>query len=102
MRALKHFWTAALVLGLSLAAWAHGVHENHLGMVQEITEEAITLETTKKETKVIPYGDDTKFLKSGVRATVNDLKVGERAAIEVHEVKGKPRAAVVRFGPPRR
>lgn len=101
MTAKSTTWITTLIL-LGTLAWAHGTHETVLGTVTEISEGAITIES-KEEARTFAYDGKTRFEKGGEPASAEDLKAGERVAIEVHTVNGKPTAALVRFGtPPRR
>jgi hypothetical protein len=90
-----------VVLLLAAPAWAaHGKHEMVMGTVKEITAGVLTVETTDQKTRTIVLDAQTRFERSGAPAKAEDLKAGERVAVEVHTVKGKPTAALVRFGPP--
>lgn len=99
---LRNVPAATCLLLLASLAWAHGTHEHWMGTVTEVTEKAITLKTTKEGTRTVAYDAQTRFEKSGAPAAAADLKAGERVVIEVHEVEGRPHAALVRFGPPPR
>jgi multidrug efflux pump subunit AcrA (membrane-fusion protein) len=92
----------AAALALASLGWAHGTHETVMGTLKEITEGAITIETTKSATRTVAWDAQTRFVKSGEPASAADLQAGERVVVDIHEVKGKPTAAVVRFGPPKR
>ena len=90
------FALAALLLGV--VAYAHGDKEHIQGTVTQISAKAITVQLANKTTKILTVQSDTAFKMSGKRATLQDLKVGDRVVIDVD--KGKLAAEEVQFGPP--
>ncbi len=94
--------TLFLIMALTLTAFAHGGGEHIKGKVTAIGENSITIETPAKEAKTVGFDATTKFEKSGVAATVKDLKVGDRVVIDIHEMGDMLHAAVVRFGAPQK
>ena len=84
------------------AAFAHGGGEHVKGKVTAIGDGSITVLTVKGESKVIAFDQSSKFLKSGSPATVQDLKVGDKVVIDIHDMNGKLHAAQVRFGAPKK
>lgn len=94
--------TITLMIALAALAFAHGGGEHIKGTVTAISESSITIATPAKETKTVNFDATTKFEKSGVAATVKDLKVGDRAVADIHEMDGKLHATVVRFGAPKK
>ena len=96
MKKVFGFILAALVLGV--VAYAHGDKEHIQGTVTQISAKAITVQLANKTTKILTVQSDTAFKMSGKRATLQDLKVGDRVVIDVD--KGKLEAEEVQFGPP--
>ena len=83
---------------MSVGAYAHGNNEHIQGTVTQITGNAITVQLANKTTKTVTVADLTKFERSGKKALVQDLKVGDRVVIDVE--KGKLQALEVKFGAP--
>ena len=71
-----------------------------MGKMIAISDNSITVETaTKGATAVtVAITAQTKFVKSGVAASVKDLKVGDRVVIHVKENGKKMEATLVYFG----
>ena len=90
------FVLAALLL--SVVAYAHGDKEHIQGTVTQISAKSITVQLANKTTKTVTVQADTAFKKSGKKATLQDLQVGDRVVIDVD--KGKLEAEEVQFGPP--
>ena len=96
MKHIDGFILAALLA--SVPAWAHGSNEHIQGAVTAISAKAITVQLANKTTKTVTVTEHSTFVKSGKRATLQDLTVGDRVVIDVE--KGKLEAEEVRFGPP--
>ena len=90
------FVLGALLIGV--VAYAHGDKEHIQGTVTQISAKSITVQLANKTTKTVTVQADTAFKKSGKRATLQDLQVGDRVVIDV--AKGKLEAEEVQFGPP--
>ena len=88
----------ALLFALSLMALAHGNEKHVMGKVTSISNHAITLETTAKQSVTVELSDKTKFEKSGAAATVKDLKVGDKVVIHADASGDKLVANEVHFG----
>ena len=88
----------ALLFALSLIAFAHGKEKHVMGTVTNISDTAITVETTAKQSVTVAVNDKTKFEKSGAVATLKDLKVGDRVVIHADLSGDKLIASGVRFG----
>ena len=79
----------ALMLG-SAAAYAHNGVEHVMGTVTALTDSSITVNTTVKHTSVTVLIDSTtKFSKNAAHASLKDLKVGDRVAIDAKENSDK-------------
>ena len=88
----------ALMLALSAIAFAHGNEKHVMGTVTSISDSSITVETTAKNSVTVEVSDKTKFEKSGVAATLKDLKVGDKVVIHAGVSGGKLVANEVHFG----
>jgi len=91
---------AVAALVLTAALYAHGGLEHVTGFVKAIAADSVTVETVKHETVVVMLTPQTEVLKSGAKAVIGDLKVGDRVAIHAEKTKdGKLQAHEVSFGP---
>ena len=88
----------ALALALSAIAFAHGNEKHVMGTVTSISDSSITVETTAKNSVTVEVSDKTKFEKSGVAATLKDLKVDDKVVIHAGVSGGKLVANEVHFG----
>ena len=88
----------SLVVAFSLMAFAHGNEKHVMGTVTSISDTAITLETTAKKAVTVSVSAETKFQKSGVAATIKDLKVGDKVVIHASGTDGKLTAHEIHFG----
>ena len=88
----------SLVLALSLVAFAHGNEKHVMGTVTSLSDSAITVETTAKKAVTVSVSAETKFQKSGVAATIKDLKVGDKVVIHAGGTDDKLAAHEVHFG----
>ena len=82
------------------AALAHGGGEHVMGTVRAVGAHSITVETKDHKKVVIDVNTDTSFQKAGEKATLQDLKPGERVVI--HAKKAGPASELtaeqVKFG----
>ena len=99
---MKNFAAAIIIFTLifTAAAFAHDGAHGMKGTVTAISGDTITIETPKKEAQTIHFDDTTKFQKSGVAASIKDLKVGDRVVVQAHDKTGTMHAVQVRFGKP--
>jgi preprotein translocase subunit YajC len=94
------FAVASLIACLSVGlAFAHGGGAHVKGTVTSITADTITVRTPAGETRSVHFDAGTVFEKSQRKATVKDLKTGDRVVIDVTDAGGSARATLVRFGP---
>ncbi len=80
-----------MLLGLALfasMAFAHGDEQHVLGTVTKISENSITVQTTKNMDVELMITSDTKFTKGSASATLKDLQVGNRVVIHAMPMKG--------------
>jgi hypothetical protein len=87
-----------LLLALSLMALAHGKEKHVMGMVTNISDTSITVESTAKKSVMVEVSDKTKFEKSGATATLKDLKIGDKVVIHAAVSGDKLVANEVHFG----
>jgi len=78
---------------------AHGEEVHVMGTVTTISDKSITVQTVDKKSSTVAITAQTKFVKSGVAASIKDLKVGERVVIDAGKIGEKLEAHQVRFGP---
>ena len=76
---------ALLSMLLSGQALAHGGHKHLKGTVKAISERSITIDTVEKTEAKVQVDDATTFEQGDTKATLKDLKVGER--VVVHAMK---------------
>jgi len=74
---------AVALLMTSAFALAHGDNEHVRGTVTSITDTAITVETTAKQTRTIPITAKTMIMRGYAHLTVKDVKAGDRVVIDV-------------------
>lgn len=88
----------ALMLGPAMA-FAHQGVEHVMGTVVAVTGTSITVDTLKHASVTVLIGPATKFTKSDAHASLKDLKVGDRVAINAKPNSDKKLVAVtVRLG----
>ena len=96
---MKRYLAVAIALltfcGLGLA---HGNEEHVMGRVTKVSEKSITVETQNKKTVVVEVTPETEFQRSGAKASVNDLKIGDRVVIHARKNGEELEAHTVRFG----
>jgi hypothetical protein len=76
----------------STAALAHNGVEHVLGTIKSLTDASVTVETPKHTSVTVALGPATKYANAKGAATVKDMKIGDRVAIEAKE--GKPLTAL--------
>lgn len=92
--------TSLLVAGPALA---HGGGEHIMGTVKAIDGSTLSVATKDKKQLQIMYDEKTVFEKSGARASVKDLKVGQRVVVHAMKHGEMLHATLVKFGrPPKR
>ena len=84
--------TAGMVL-------AHGEAVRVMGTVTAVSSNSITVEMVDNKSSRVEVTAQTKFMKSGVAASLRDLKVGDRVVIDAGKVGEKLDAHQVQFGP---
>ena len=96
---MRRFAFALIALfSLSELALAHKGVEHIRGTITQVTDKAITIQIAGKQTATVALLADTTFAKSGVTATLKDVKVGDKVVVDV-VMKGKDLVAkAVKFG----
>jgi Cu/Ag efflux protein CusF len=90
----------AVLLSFAAALLAHGGMEHVTGFVKAISPESVIVETLKHETVTVRLTAKTEAMKSGVKASLKDLRTGDRVAIHaVKDQAGALEAAEVEWGP---
>ena len=89
---------AALMIGPSIA-FAHNGVEHVLGTVAAVTDTSITVDTTQHKSVTVTVDVATTFTNKNAKASVKDLKVGDRVSINAKETAGEKLQAVsVKWG----
>jgi hypothetical protein len=78
---------------------AHGNEKHVLGTVTAIAAGAISVETTSHQVQTVQITSETKFVRSGSRSSLNELKVGDRVVIHAKLAGDKLEATEVKSGP---
>jgi hypothetical protein len=89
-----------IFLTISLGTLAHGTDKHVLGTVTKIADSEITVQGQDGQLQLVKIAPDTSFVKSGVSASLKDLKVGDRVVIHAKPVGNDLIAHEVRFGKP--
>lgn len=75
---------AALMIG-SAVAFAHNGIEHVMGTVTAVTDTSITVDTVKHTAVTVMVDPSTTFTNKNAKASLKDLKVGERVVINAKE-----------------
>ena len=98
-RAIHTFVVAAVLTAGAATASAHNGIEHVLGIVKQVTATTVTVETVRHETTSIALDPTTTFSARGMKASLKDLKAGERVAIDTKDdASDKPHAISVKWG----
>ena len=81
-QAIQTIVTVGALSCASFTAFAHNGVEHVLGTVKALGADSITVETTKHETSTVSVDPGTTFSNKGAAATLAELKVGDRVAID--------------------
>ena len=91
---------AILALAFAGTLFAHGDAVHVTGFVRAINADSLTVETVKHEMITVLLTPKMEVTKSGVKATLQALKLGDRVVIHAEKNKdGKLEAEQVAFGP---
>ncbi len=91
-------WVGAFLIAGAGGAFAHGNAVHVRGTVTQITDRSVTIQPTTKGAKAMTFtvADHTEIDKMGKVASLKDLKVGDRVAVEIP--KGKTEAESIKIG----
>ena len=64
-------------------AFAHGDAVHVQGTVTNVTDSAITVQTTAKQTQTITINAQTMVMRGSTHLTLKDVKVGDRVVLDV-------------------
>lgn len=79
-------------------AFAHGNEQHVMGTVTAVDSSSITVKTTAGKMVTVQLGPKTEFTKSNEKATISDLKVGDKVVIHAMKDHDKLVAHTVKFG----
>jgi Cu/Ag efflux protein CusF len=100
----RRIFTTILTLSLAIAfagtMLAHGDAIHVTGFVRAINADSVTVETAKHEMITVLLTPKMEVTRSNVKASLSDLKVGDRVVIHAEKNHdGKLAAESVAFGP---
>ncbi len=88
----------ALMIG-SAIAFAHNGVEHVMGIVTALTDTSITVDTTQHKSVTVMVEAATTFTNKNAKASLKDLKAGDRVSINAKEAAGEKLQAVsVKWG----
>ena len=89
---------AALIIG-SAIAFAHNGIEHVMGTITAVTDNSITVDTVKHTSVTVMLDASTTFTNKDAKASLKDVKVGDRVVINAKEGADKKLQAVsVKWG----
>ena len=94
----KTLITTALILGMAMAAFAHGDMVHIMGTVTGTTDHSITVKTTSGDTQTVEVAKETKITKGDAAVSMTDVHVGDRVAIHAAKHDDKLRAEAIKIG----
>ncbi|HLV85866.1 MAG TPA: DUF5666 domain-containing protein [Candidatus Sulfotelmatobacter sp.] len=94
-RSLVAIWMLVI---LAVSAWAHGDEQHVMGTVSKVDGMNIIVKTQDGSLKTVMVTDETKYLKSGSSATLEDVKVGDRVVIHAKKMDDMLHATEVKIG----
>lgn len=95
---LKYFLNVVALLSLSLAAFAHGAKEEHvMGVVVSVSPQKLVVKSEGHNVEIMLM-PTTVFERSHRKATVKDLKSGDKVVVDITEAGEMLHANKVVFG----
>ena len=94
-RSLITIW---MLLVLAVSAWAHGDEQHVMGTVLKIDGMRITVKTQDGSVKTVMVTSETKYLKAGSTAKLEEVKVGDRVVIHAKKMGDTLHATQVKIG----
>jgi Cu/Ag efflux protein CusF len=89
------FW---MLLVLAALAWAHGDEQHVMGTVAKIDGTNITVKAQDGSLKTVMVTSETKYVKAGSPAKLDDVKVGDRVVIHAKRMGDMLHATEVKIG----
>jgi Cu/Ag efflux protein CusF len=89
------FW---LLLVLASLAWAHGDEQHVMGAVTKVDGMNITVKAQDGSLKNVMVTSETKYVKAGSPAKLDDIKVGDRVIIHAKKMGDMLHATEVKIG----
>ncbi len=93
----KYVLSAIAFMSLSLAALAHGGGEHVKGVVVSVNPQKLVVKSEEGNVELMLM-PSTVFEKSHKKATVKDLKAGEKVMVDITEMGEMKHASKVVFG----
>ncbi|GIW41950.1 MAG: hypothetical protein KatS3mg076_2527 [Candidatus Binatia bacterium] len=90
-------WVLALFLGASSVLAHEGHTHKVLGVVRDVTADAIVVEESSGKKVTVLLGEKTRYRKGEKAATRDEIHVGDRIAVEAKTAEGKLVAEKVRL-----
>ncbi|HMK22273.1 MAG TPA: DUF5666 domain-containing protein [Terriglobales bacterium] len=89
---------ASMVLALAALVWAHGDEQHVMGTVSKLDGSTITVKTQDGSQTTVMVTVETKYVKAGAAAKLEDLKVGDRVVIHAKKMGDMLHATEVKIG----
>lgn len=96
---MKHARLAVCtVMILTAMVWAHGGELHVMGTVTKVDKMSISVRSTEGAVKTVMAMKETRVVKDGAAAKIEDLKVGDRVVIHAQDHGGMLKATEIRIG----
>jgi Domain of unknown function (DUF5666) len=89
------FW---ILLSLSALAWAHGDEQHVMGTVSKVDGTNIIVKAQDGSLETVMVTSETKYIKAGASAKLDDVKVGDRVVIHAKKMGDMLHATEVKIG----
>jgi len=86
------------VLILATLVWAHGGEQHVMGTVTKVEKMSISVKTSDGTVKTVMIMKETKVVKNGSAAKLEDLKVGDRVVIHAQAMGDMLHATEIKIG----
>jgi uncharacterized protein DUF5666 len=94
---MKHASLAVCtVMVLTSTVWAHGGELHVMGTVTRVDKMSLTLRSTEGAVKTVMAMKETRVVKNGSAAKIEDVKVGDRVVIHAQEKGGLLQATEIK------
>jgi hypothetical protein len=88
----------SMVFVMAVSLWAHGDEQHVMGTVSKVDGMNIIVKTQDGSLKTVMVTAETKYLKSGSAAKLEDVKVGDRVVIHAKKMDDMLHATEVKIG----